>query len=160
ELGIDPYVTNELRIFRAPGGAWGPETAGSAFADPFVKGLVGPVRWDVDRKDWQSSASCNSTHPHSECELGTRGLRTKPSVIAHRYLSSITSAGRGIVLLHDRVADVGSRYALELAEALVPELKAAGFVFAAPVLAFSPLALRLDAPLDPETLRFADVDDD
>src|SRR5262249_12084239 len=76
-------------------------------------------------------------------------LRVKPSVIAHRYLTSIEAAGHGIVLLHDRVGHVGSEYALDIARTLVPQLKARGFVFAAPVLQFSPLTARSrEAPGD------------
>jgi hypothetical protein len=71
--------------------------------------------------------------------------------MAARYLASIESAGRGIVLLHDRVGHVGSRYALDLARALVPALEAHGYVFAAPVLRFSPAAERARAEPTPAT---------
>src|SRR5262249_54075801 len=72
----------------------------------------------------------------------------RPAVMARRYLSLATAAGHGIVLLHDRVGHVGSSYALEVARALIPELKAKGFVFAAPVLRFSPPAPRPAPPGD------------
>jgi hypothetical protein len=68
----------------------------------------------------------------------------RAAVVARRYVDRVVSAGRGIVLLHDRVGDVGSRYARDVAERLVPALVAKGFVFAAPVLAFGPLARRDD----------------
>jgi hypothetical protein len=42
--------------------------------------------------------------------------------------------------MHDRVGHVGSDYALHVAEGLIPELKARGYVFAAPVLRFTPPA--------------------
>src|SRR5439155_24422953 len=49
--------------------------------------------------------------------------------------------------LHDRVGHVGSRYAIDVARMLVPELVRRGFVFAAPVLRFSPLSPRaIDLP--------------
>jgi hypothetical protein len=66
----------------------------------------------------------------------------KPQVIARRYLERIEAAGHGIVLFHDRVGHVGSRYALDVAEIVVPALVARGYVFAAPVLQFSPLSPR------------------
>ncbi len=121
---LAPFQTNELPLFRAPGGAWSPEASNAVDSDPSLRALVGPVRWDIDEKDWE------------------RSLTEKPSVTAERYLAAIEAAGHGIVLLHDRVARVGSYYALEVAHELVPRLKARGFVFAAPVLAFSPPCLR------------------
>jgi peptidoglycan/xylan/chitin deacetylase (PgdA/CDA1 family) len=141
QVEIDPFVTNELRMFRAPGGQWSSDAA-SALDDPRLAGLVGPVRWDVDAKDWEGSLYCRSTAPARECELG----RVRPEVIADRYAARIERARKGIVLLHDRVGDVGSRYALDVAKRLVPRLKARGYVFAAPVLAFSPLATRDRVP--------------
>jgi peptidoglycan/xylan/chitin deacetylase (PgdA/CDA1 family) len=146
--GIDPFLTNELRIFRAPGGAWDAPVSRLTDADPYLVDLVGPVRWDIDRKDWDNSLDCRSSHPTSECEPAGPGhkSRVKPQVVAQRYLSSIEEAGHGVVLFHDRVGDVGSKYALEIAEHVVPELRARGFVFVAPVLGFVAPASRL-APL-------------
>ena len=65
---IDPFLTNELRIFRAPGGAWGARASRATDADPYLVDLVGPVRWDIDRKDWESSLDCRSSRPAAECE--------------------------------------------------------------------------------------------
>ena len=89
--------------------------------------------------------------------------RVKPRVTAERYLESIDEAKRGIVLLHDRVGHVGSSYAIDVAQRLVPALKARGYVFAAPCSAFSPLVLR--APREPggsgaRAVSFADLDGD
>ncbi len=142
---IDPFLTNELRIFRAPGGAWSAPASRVTDADPYLLDLVGPVRWDIDRKDWDSSLDCRSSHPAAECEPEGPGHRSrvKPQVVAQRYLSSIEEAGHGVVLFHDRVGDVGSKYALEVAEHVIPELRARGFVFVAPVLGFVAPAPRL-----------------
>jgi len=140
---LDPFVTNELRMFRAPGGAWTAEAAEAVARDPKLAGVVGPFRWDVDRKDWENAVGCRSDHPKTECEKTRRGgMRVKARVTAERYLASIEEAKHGIVLLHDRVGDVGSDYAMQVARALVPQLKARGYVFAAPVLEFSPLRMR------------------
>jgi peptidoglycan/xylan/chitin deacetylase (PgdA/CDA1 family) len=143
--GIDAaLVSSDLRLFRAPGGAWGAAADEAMASDPALRDLIGPIRWDIDRKDWDGSLSCTSAHPALECERAAPGnaMRVKPQVMASRYATAIDAAGHGIVLLHDRVGDVGSTYALDLARALVPELKARHYVFAAPVLAFSPLAPR------------------
>jgi peptidoglycan/xylan/chitin deacetylase (PgdA/CDA1 family) len=162
---IDPFVTNELRLFRVPGGAWNAAASAVVDTDPALANLVGPVRWDVDRKDWEGSVYCRSSRPAVECEHAGPGgrLRTRPSVIARRYLESIEAAGHGIVLLHDRVGHVGSDYALRIARELVPQLEARGFVFAAPVLRFSPLVARAEGGgvLDGgATIQLADVDGD
>jgi peptidoglycan/xylan/chitin deacetylase (PgdA/CDA1 family) len=147
---IDPFLTNELRIFRAPGGAWNAPASRVTDDDPYLRDLVGPIRWDVDRKDWESSLHCSSSRPKAECESGGRGResRVKPAVVAKRYLASIASAGHGVVLFHDRVGDVGSTYALEVAEHVVPALRAQGYVFVAPVLGFVEALPRLAPPSD------------
>jgi hypothetical protein len=165
---IDPLLTNERRLFRAPGGAWNAAAAKAIGGDPYLSGLVGPIRWDVDRKDWEASRTCSSDRAAEECEPSdVPGFsQVKPPVVAARYLQSIEEAKRGIVLLHDRVGHVGSSYAIELARALIPQLKARGFVFAAPVLSFSPLVRRaahesVEAGSSEEAVvGFADVDGD
>jgi peptidoglycan/xylan/chitin deacetylase (PgdA/CDA1 family) len=141
---LAPFLTNELPLFRAPGGAWNAEVASVMTESPLAE-LVGPVRWDVDEKDWDGSLACRDSPP-SACEPGPLGPRVRPRVIAERYLARIEQRRRGIVLLHDRVGDVGSRYALDIAHALVPELERRGYVFAAPVLAFSTLRERQSPP--------------
>jgi peptidoglycan/xylan/chitin deacetylase (PgdA/CDA1 family) len=156
---IDPFLTNELRLLRAPGGAWSVESARAVAGDPYLAGLVGPVRWDVDRKDWDNSVQCDSKQASEECELEPGGkTRVKASVTAARYLKSIDEAKHGIVLFHDRVGDVGSDYAMSIAQIVVPALKERGYVFAAPVLAFGPLRSRA-SPEGP-VVGFADTDGD
>ena len=144
QQNLDRFLTNELRLFRTPGGGWGSFAQGIVDKDPYLGRMVGPIAWDVDRKDWDESLHCRGPRGIFECErLGPGGaLRMKPSVVAARYVASIESAGHGIVLLHDRVGHVGSTYGLEVAQAMIPQLEARGFVFAAPVLRFSPLVVR------------------
>src|SRR5207302_1189331 len=105
DRAIAPFVTNELRMFRPPGGSWNGKAASAVVDD-----LVGPIGWDVDRKDWEASLFCRSAHPAEECEPAAPGgkPRVRAAVTAQRYAESIASAGRGIVLLHDRVGHVGS----------------------------------------------------
>jgi peptidoglycan/xylan/chitin deacetylase (PgdA/CDA1 family) len=169
QQNLDPFLTNELRLFRAPGGGWGAFAAAIVDGDPYLGRMVGPIAWDVDRKDWDESLHCRGPRGTFECErLGPGGaLRMKPSVVAARYVASIEKAGHGIVLLHDRVGHVGSTYGLEVAQAMIPQLEARGFVFAAPVLRFSPLVLRhheqdrSDAHRwDATSLRIGDVNGD
>ncbi len=170
QKNIDPFLTNELRVFRSPGGAWDDDAGVVVDSDPALGGLVGPVRWDIDRKDWEASLYCRSDRPAVECEPAAPGHRSRvrAEVTARRYLDSIAKTGRGIVLFHDRVGDVGSDYALRVARHVIPDLEARGYVFAPPVLAFSPFRPRLGDPLtadwvaslDPSTMTFTDVDGD
>ncbi len=167
---LAPFLTNELRLFRVPGGAWD-DAAGEVVAhDPTLSGLVGPVRWDVDGKDWEGSLFCRSDNPRIECEPGAPGhaQRVRAEVTARRYLAQVEAARHGIVLFHDRVGDVGSDYALRVAARVVPALEAEGYVFAAPVLELGAFRARLAddatmawlASLSPATVVFADVDGD
>jgi peptidoglycan/xylan/chitin deacetylase (PgdA/CDA1 family) len=136
-----PAQANELLLFRAPGGAWNDEvaTAITDVTNPLLTNLVGPVGWDIDAKDWDASLYCRSSLP-SECEPSpVKGeTRVRPDVVARRYLAQIEETRHGIVLMHDRVGHVGSHYAVDLAKVLIPSLIAKGYVFAAPVLGFSP----------------------
>lgn len=132
---IAPFA-HGLPMFRAPAGSWSADAAlGIADRDD----AVGPVHWDIDAKDWDGSLYCRSRT--EDCEPGPipGEARVRASVMAARYVAQVERRGRGIVLLHDRVGDVGSTYALDVARALVPALRARGFVFVAPVLEFGPL---------------------
>ncbi|MEO8875272.1 MAG: polysaccharide deacetylase family protein, partial [Polyangiaceae bacterium] len=171
QRSIDPFIENELQLFRVPGGAWNAASATAVATDPELAQLVGPVRWDIDRKDWEGSLYCHSLHPALECEASAPGgaLRVRPRVIAAQYLESIESTRHGIVLMHSRVGHVGSRYANDIAEILIPQLKSRGFVFAAPVLHFSPPRVRFPAApedtslFDPENAKavaLGDLDED
>lgn len=144
EARIDRESPRDLRLFRVPGGAWSAEASRAVDADPVTRALVGPIRWDIDGKDWECSLYCRSDDPAAECEPAAPGgkPRVKPAVVARRYLDRAERAGRGIVLFHDRVGHVGSHYALDIAHLVIPALRARGFVFAAPVLAFAPFAAR------------------
>jgi peptidoglycan/xylan/chitin deacetylase (PgdA/CDA1 family) len=160
---IAPFLTNELPLFRAPGGAWDKRASDVLDGDPALSRIIGPISWDVDEKDWENAVYNLCEHPR-DCEDGPHGPRVKATVTAKAYLDTIARRGHGIVLMHDRVGDVGSTYALDVARVLVPALIARGFVFAAPVLRFSPLTARMRAnawtDVDPESLVLTDVDGD
>jgi peptidoglycan/xylan/chitin deacetylase (PgdA/CDA1 family) len=137
---IEGLQKNELPLFRAPGGAWSRSAAHAV--ESSLGQLVGPIHWDIDAKDWEGSRYCRSESPATECEPWNGASRTRPEVIAHRYVRLAERIGRGIVLFHDRVGDVGSHYALDIARMIIPELERRGFVFAAPILSFGPLQHR------------------
>jgi peptidoglycan/xylan/chitin deacetylase (PgdA/CDA1 family) len=170
QRSLDPWLVGELRLLRAPGGAWDERAAATVEADPGLRELVGPIRWDIDGKDWEGSLYCRSDRPQSECEVPSRGRepRVRVEVTAARYVEMARDLGHGIVLMHDRVGDVGADYALRVARRVVPALEDSGFVFAAPVLSFSPLRPRVGdlltadwyTSLDPETISLQDVDGD
>jgi len=145
QRNLDAFITNEWRMFRAPGGAWDERAQTRISRDPYLATMTGPLAWDIDGKDWEMSLRCAPTDPRSTCEprAAAGGLRMKPAALARRYEAAIREAGRGIVLLHDRVGDVGSRYSLEVARELIPSLQREGFVFASPVLRFGRLASRV-----------------
>ena len=95
QRSIEPFLTNELRIFRVPGGDWNASVAQAANSSLSLAGLIGPLRWDIDAKDWQSSVECNSTHK-ADCENRAGILRTKPEVVARRYLEAIDAGVTGL----------------------------------------------------------------
>ena len=121
--------------------------------------MIGPIRWDVDAKDWEGSVWCESSRPSHECEHHDGRWRVRADVMAARYERAIDARGRGIVLMHDRVGDVGSEYALDMARLLIPRLEAKGYVFAAPVLAFGAPRSRY-AVAGAVDVRLGDVDGD
>lgn len=156
---IDPIVRDELRLFRVPGGDWTATASHAVDGDPYLSQLVGPIRWDVDAKDWEGSVWCESSKPSHECEHADGRYRVRAAVMAQRYEAAIESAGRGIVLMHDRVGDVGGDYAYELAQRLIPKLAARGFVFAAPVLEFGAPRTRWNVA-QCGGVRLGDIDGD
>src|SRR5262249_34258736 len=82
---IDPFIRDELRISRAPGGDWNERAARAVGGDDFLSQLIGPVRWDVDAKDWGGSVWCESSAPSRECERASGRTRVRAEVMAQRY---------------------------------------------------------------------------
>jgi peptidoglycan/xylan/chitin deacetylase (PgdA/CDA1 family) len=159
QQALDPILRNELRLFRVPGGEWAASASRAVDRDPLLAQMIGPIRWDVDAKDWEGSVWCESSRPSHECEHQNGRWRVRADVMAARYERAIDSRGRGIVLMHDRVGDVGSEYALDMARLLIPRLEAKGYVFAAPVLAFGAPRSRY-AVAGAIDARLGDVDGD
>ena len=114
---IRKYNWNKLTYFRATYGKWSPEVAREVNADPRCNYMhVGPVYWDIDGVDcyfWQLGKSVEEAHA--------------------AYLEAIERKGRGIVVMHDGIADMDtvarSNKTLELTRRLIPKLQDAGYRF-------------------------------
>jgi hypothetical protein len=74
----------------------------------------GPIHWDNQASDWDKWLN-----------------DADPADVAKQYMDDINSMGKGIILMHDNVANVrrwaAKNRGLALAQNLVPMLKAAGF---------------------------------
>jgi peptidoglycan/xylan/chitin deacetylase (PgdA/CDA1 family) len=177
QLKLDPHITNELYLFRPPGGYWPPEVVPAVRRDPYLDKLTGPIGWDFDSFDYDCSnpearcshlgtavcgasdcvcppPSCDCTDPACDC---TRCVCTA-SGCGTQFLTQFVSKDHGIVLNHDRLeAALGSPYSLDVAKAFIPELKARGFIFVAPVLTFSAPSGRSFVPATTGDPNFSDL---
>ena len=109
EGGSGPYY------LRAPYGQWSPAVAQALNADLLTcVTCFGPIHWDNNTTDW---------------DKWINGIA--PQVVAEQYLDEINSIQKGIILMHDNMANV-RRYApknqaVTFAKSLVPNLLDAGF---------------------------------
>ena len=76
QQNLNPFLTNELRLFRVPGGGWGSFAAGIVDGDPYLSRMVGPIAWDIDRKDWDESLHCRGPRGVFECERSAPAARS------------------------------------------------------------------------------------
>ena len=171
---IDPFVTSGLRLFRAPGGAWNAAASAAVDARPDARRPRRPGALGRRRQGLGGVALLPVLAPLGGVRARRAGRRAPREAGGRRPALpvAIDAAGHGIVLLHDRVGHVGSGYALAVAETLIPALVSRGYVFAAPVLRFSPLAPRAaegqpwakewfgHTEMEPSNVRMADVDGD
>ena len=114
---IEKYNRNKPVYFRATYGKWSPEVAREVNRDPRCSYMhVGPVFWDIDGVD---------------CYFWQLGKSVEEAEAA--YLEAINHRGRGIVVMHDGVADMDTvalrSQTLELTRRLVPKLQDAGYNF-------------------------------
>lgn len=114
---IEKYNRNKPVYFRATYGKWSPEVAREVNRDPRCSYMhVGPVFWDIDGVD---------------CYFWQLGKSVEEAEAA--YLEAIDHRGRGIVVMHDGVADMDTvalrSQTLELTRRLVPKLQDAGYNF-------------------------------
>jgi peptidoglycan/xylan/chitin deacetylase (PgdA/CDA1 family) len=101
--------------FRPPYGGWSPQLAEAMNADFLVRfSSFGPIHWDCDGRDWEAWKDGKDADP-----------------VAHAYEVEIEKLGKGIVLMHDSIADLGHtrdrNRALALTRILVPRLKQKGY---------------------------------
>jgi peptidoglycan/xylan/chitin deacetylase (PgdA/CDA1 family) len=127
---IAEVVGKAPRYLRAPYGEWNAAIAQTLNQCPELDDYIGPVNWDIERRDWEiggprQKIPGNPIYTLKECR--------------EEYLRAILSQQRGVVLLHDWSADQGAmgkrlqsrNKALELTKWLVPKLKNEGFSFVA-----------------------------
>lgn len=113
---IKPYLDSERVYFRAPYGKWSAEVANNLNHSILTANHIGPVHWEIAGVDcyyWQNK------WPAADAVT--------------RYLADIERAGRGIVVLHDEIADMDvvkpENKTLELLQILIPKLLDLGYSF-------------------------------
>jgi peptidoglycan/xylan/chitin deacetylase (PgdA/CDA1 family) len=110
-----PGGTGQPFYLRAPYGQWSPAVAQAINADLLTcVSCFGPIHWDNTASDWDKWLDDVS-----------------PADVSRQYLDDINQMGKGIILMHDNMANV-RRYArknqgLALARNLVPALLDAGY---------------------------------
>lgn len=114
---IAPYVNSEKTYFRAPYGKWSPEV--TADLNTNLKSshhTIGPVHWDI---------------PGIDCYYWKLGKTVEETV--GKYLEEIEAKGKGVIVMHDEIADMDVVKPLNkthlLTRALVDELLKRGYQF-------------------------------
>ncbi|MCC6818850.1 MAG: polysaccharide deacetylase family protein, partial [Bacteroidia bacterium] len=114
---IEKYNRNGLIYFRAPYGKWSPEVANALNTSlRSSHKMCGPVYWQI---------------PGIDCYFWKLGKSVDETVDA--YVNEIETHGKGIIVMHDEIADMDSvkplNKTLELTKALIPLLKNKGYNF-------------------------------
>jgi len=114
---IQKYNKDRPTYFRATYGKWSPEVAAELNVDPRSSYRhVGPVYWNIAGID---------------CYYWKLGKSVEEA--AEVYLKDIESKGKGIIVMHDGIADMDTVAAksrtLELTRHLIPKLQALGYRF-------------------------------
>ncbi|UST54408.1 polysaccharide deacetylase family protein [Comamonadaceae bacterium OTU4NAUVB1] len=114
---IRKYTQDRPVYFRATYGKWSPEVADELNVDPRSSYRhVGPVYWDIAGID---------------CYYWKLGKSVEEA--AEVYLKDIEQKGKGIIVMHDAIADMDTVAAknrtLELTQTLIPRLQALGYRF-------------------------------
>ena len=114
---IAGHLSGDTVFFRAPYGSWAPGVADALNARlDDAHHFCGPIHWDIEGRDWEYWKDCRRVE---DCAGG--------------YLEEIERIGRGIVLMHDSIADLGdarmNNRTLEMIKVLVPLLKRLGYKF-------------------------------
>ncbi|MCW3081049.1 polysaccharide deacetylase family protein [Segetibacter sp.] len=114
---IKKYNKKNTIYFRSPYGKWSKEVANNLNLNLLTNiDHVGPINWDIAGIDcfyWKKDVSIEKT--------------------AEKYLNDIEEKGRGIVVMHDEIADMNflqpKNKTLELTRQIIPKLKAKGYKF-------------------------------
>lgn len=113
---IKPYVDAEHIYFRAPYGKWSPEVAHELNKSILTINHIGPIHWEIAGLDcyyWQ-----NEWPVEDACNW---------------YLKEIEKIGRGIIVMHDDIADMDvvkkRTHTLELVKMLIPKVLEQGYQF-------------------------------
>ncbi len=114
---IQKYNQGKITYFRAPYGKWSPEVAHELNAN--IRSsyqFAGPVYWDIEGID---------------CYYWKLGKSVEDAV--NIYLEKIHLYNKGVVVMHDQIADMDTVKAvnrtLELTKQLIPELLKQGYSF-------------------------------
>jgi peptidoglycan/xylan/chitin deacetylase (PgdA/CDA1 family) len=114
---IKPFLADELVFFRAPYGKWSSEVADELNQNlKSSMNMCGPIHWEI---------------PGIDCHFWNIGKSVEEAVDA--YLSEISSIGKGIVVMHDDIADMdivkSKNQTFELVKLLIPILIDQGYQF-------------------------------
>lgn len=114
---IAKFNVHQPIFFRAPYGKWSPEVANALNVN--VKSsmnMVGPIHWEI---------------PGIDCHYWNIGKSVDEAVQA--YIHEIEKVGKGIVVMHDDIADMDHvkplNKTLELVKLLIPKLLTMGYNF-------------------------------
>ncbi len=113
---IKPYVDSPNIYFRAPYGKWSAEVANELNQSILTLNHIGPFHWEIAGVDcyyWQNNWLVTDA--------------------AERYLTDIEREGRGIIVMHDDIADMDvvkpKNQTLDLLKILIPQLLELGYKF-------------------------------
>ncbi len=114
---IREFAKDDTVFFRAPYGKWSPEVADELNRNLLSSHMhIGPIHWEI---------------PGIDCHYWNLGKSVDETV--ETYFNEITKEGRGIIVMHDEIADMDivkpANKTLELTKALIPALKKAGYRF-------------------------------
>ncbi len=114
---IKKHIRGDTVYFRSPYGKWSDEVADELNLNMLSTiNHVGPVYWDVAGTD---------------CYYWKTGRSVEHAV--DNYINEITTKGRGIIVMHDDIADMDylkeKNNTLELTKQLIPVLKSQGYQF-------------------------------
>jgi peptidoglycan/xylan/chitin deacetylase (PgdA/CDA1 family) len=114
---IKPYVNSELVYFRAPYGKWSAEVADELNENLKSSiNMCGPIYWEI---------------PGIDCHYWNIGKSVEEAIEA--YLFEVNTNQKGIIVMHDEIADMdivkSKNKTYELVQGLIPQLIDLGYQF-------------------------------